>query len=132
MPQGAHEGQLVLRAPDALAAVDCTHPVELPIIIPVAKGIWRSLNYTFRDHYVESNEHARAVCRLLEEPALNQSANSQNDKRLGESVANSKNKQSEREKRQKKQQHEVELQRVLDLDGVHGLPKGNDIFVPSS
>ena len=78
MPLGVHESQQVLRAPDALAVVIGKHPVELPIIIPVAKGIWRSVNYTHRDHTVESNEQGRAVCHLLLEPAMNQSANSQN------------------------------------------------------
>ena len=49
----------------ALAANGATNPVELPIIIPIAKGIWRSVNYTCRDHFMEPGQVQEVVSDLL-------------------------------------------------------------------
>ena len=52
--------------------------------------------------------------------------------KLGANIPNSKDKQSKRERSEKKARHEVELQKVLCLDKVQNYPKGSDIFVPNS
>ena len=48
-PEVPGQGELVWAG---FVARDGSNMAELPILIPLARGIWRSVNYTSRDHFI--------------------------------------------------------------------------------
>ena len=52
-PQLPRQGQLVWAG---FVARDGSNLAELPILIPKARGLWRSVNYTSREHFISDDE----------------------------------------------------------------------------
>ena len=103
---------------------DGSNLAELPIIIPVARGVWRSVNYTSRDHFIEDIQQPLAASQP-NEMASNQIGSSQGDQI------------------QSVQRADLEVVHAIQLPQAQKLPvndqkivgssqslKGMDIFIP--
>ena len=97
---------------------------ELPIIIPIERGVWRSVNYTSRDHFIEEIQQPLAASRP------NEMASNQIDRSQGDQIQSVQ--RVDQEVNQAIQQPQAQKLPVNDqkIVGSNQNLKGMDIFIP--